>query len=288
MFEGEKTIVFWIGLIILGLASVGLFGILWMIAFWNGYLDRFTMLKSAVPVIVGGVVFMLIGLYMMKSGSEKEVEMQTRTKEETEKETKPENDPDDSTFISRAGALLDFFSDRAVAHASFLVASVFGLLTMSTIIQELGILWVWASVFLFFAFSYIGYFTLVRFGCFADISEKLASGRGLNMKSTLQRVEIEHKGNKTDLWAYLTRRYALQKKILVLKWLGVKGLLIVYWIVIYYLGIIVYSRLWKSSMLEFLIWFVVMTFLLCVFVIVPLFYDYLHSQSEESSSKPHT
>jgi len=28
VFEGEKAIVFWIGLILLGLASVGLFGIL--------------------------------------------------------------------------------------------------------------------------------------------------------------------------------------------------------------------------------------------------------------------
>jgi len=68
VFEGEKTIVFWIGLIVLGLASVGLFGILWMIAIWNGYFDRLTMLKQAVPVIMGGVVFILIGLYMMKSG----------------------------------------------------------------------------------------------------------------------------------------------------------------------------------------------------------------------------
>ena len=71
MFEGEKTFVFWIGLIVLGLASVGLFGILWMIAVWDGYLDRFTMLKQAVPVILGGVVFILIGLYMMKSGAKK-------------------------------------------------------------------------------------------------------------------------------------------------------------------------------------------------------------------------
>ena len=71
MFEGEKTIIFWIGLIILGLASVGLFGILWMIAVWDGYMDRFTMLEQAVPVVVGGVVFILIGLYMMMSGVEK-------------------------------------------------------------------------------------------------------------------------------------------------------------------------------------------------------------------------
>jgi hypothetical protein len=74
MFEGKKTFVFWIGLIILGLASVGLFGILWMIAIWNGYFDRLTMLKQAVPVIVGGVVFILIGLYMMKSGVKRKVE----------------------------------------------------------------------------------------------------------------------------------------------------------------------------------------------------------------------
>ena len=68
MFEGEKTIVFWIGLIILGLASVGLFGVLWMLAVWDGYGDRFSMLKYQVPTIVGGAVFIIIGLYMMKSG----------------------------------------------------------------------------------------------------------------------------------------------------------------------------------------------------------------------------
>ena len=49
VFEGEKAIVFWIGLIILGLASVGLFGVLWMLAVWDGYMDRFSMLKFLVP-----------------------------------------------------------------------------------------------------------------------------------------------------------------------------------------------------------------------------------------------
>ena len=74
MFEGEKTFVFWIGLIILGLASVSLFGILWIFAVWDGYGDRFNMLKYQVPAIVGGVVFILIGLYMMKSGVKRKVE----------------------------------------------------------------------------------------------------------------------------------------------------------------------------------------------------------------------
>ena len=71
MFEGEKTFVFWIGLIILGLASIGLFGILWNLAVWDGYGDRFEMLKYQVPVLVGGIVFILIGFYMMKSGVKK-------------------------------------------------------------------------------------------------------------------------------------------------------------------------------------------------------------------------
>ena len=71
MFEGEKTFPFWIGLIILGLASVSLFGILYIIAVWNGYIDRWSMLKQAVPLIAGGIVFMLIGFYMMKSSVKK-------------------------------------------------------------------------------------------------------------------------------------------------------------------------------------------------------------------------
>ena len=71
MFEGEKTFPFWIGLIILGLASVGLFGIVYIIAVWNGYMDRFRMLEQAVPLIAGGIVFILIGLYMMKSSVKK-------------------------------------------------------------------------------------------------------------------------------------------------------------------------------------------------------------------------
>lgn len=68
MFEGEKTVVFWVGLIILGLTSVGLFGVLWMVAVVMYPENRIEVLKGLVPVIVGGVVFLLIGLYMMKYG----------------------------------------------------------------------------------------------------------------------------------------------------------------------------------------------------------------------------
>ena len=68
MFEGEKTFVFWIGLVILGLASVGLFGIIWFNTIpYPPYMLK-EPLEVQVPFIVGTVVFILIGLYMMKSG----------------------------------------------------------------------------------------------------------------------------------------------------------------------------------------------------------------------------
>ncbi|MDH5461552.1 MAG: hypothetical protein OEZ29_03480 [Candidatus Bathyarchaeota archaeon] len=70
MFEGEKTIIFWIGLIILGLASIGLFSIVWFNA-----IDFYKPpIELQVPFIVGTVVFILIGFYMMKSGVEKKEE----------------------------------------------------------------------------------------------------------------------------------------------------------------------------------------------------------------------
>jgi biotin transporter BioY len=74
MFEGEKTLVFWIGLIILGLASVSLFGMFWMITVVMYPENRIEVLKGVVPIIVGGLVFLLIGLYMMKSGVKKRSE----------------------------------------------------------------------------------------------------------------------------------------------------------------------------------------------------------------------
>ena len=56
VFEGEKTIVFWI---------------LWMFTVWNGYGNRFNMIKYYVPFIVGSCVFVFIGFFMMKSGVKK-------------------------------------------------------------------------------------------------------------------------------------------------------------------------------------------------------------------------
>lgn len=70
MFVGEKTWVFWVGLIILALASVALFAIVWYNAISNNYYRP--AVEIQVPFIVAAVVFIVIGLYMMMSGVRKE------------------------------------------------------------------------------------------------------------------------------------------------------------------------------------------------------------------------
>ena len=71
LFAGEKQGLFWVGLAILGLASVILFAMLWQFAFIEWYHDVSWMIRQSFPLIVGAVVFIFIGLYMMKSGAKK-------------------------------------------------------------------------------------------------------------------------------------------------------------------------------------------------------------------------
>ena len=75
MFEGKKTSVFWFGLLVLGLASVILFSLLWyvMVLFSPLNIGSYTW-KYLTPPVIGSIVFILIGLYMMKSGTKKEEE----------------------------------------------------------------------------------------------------------------------------------------------------------------------------------------------------------------------
>jgi putative Mn2+ efflux pump MntP len=79
MFESEKTYVFWLGLIILGLASIALFSISWYtILTAQPYANIDYYWKLLVPPVVGSVVFILIGLYMIKSGTKKKEEGKTQ------------------------------------------------------------------------------------------------------------------------------------------------------------------------------------------------------------------
>ena len=68
LFRGEKTYLFWAGLIILCFACVFLFAVL-----WSGYqslpsVPSYVFL-SLLPAIVGAIVFVVIGLFMMNPGA---------------------------------------------------------------------------------------------------------------------------------------------------------------------------------------------------------------------------
>jgi len=73
LFEGEKTSVFWAGLIFVGVASVILFQTVWGLRFYTYMISEGLgdYIVNMIPNIVGSIVFVLIGLYMMKSGVKK-------------------------------------------------------------------------------------------------------------------------------------------------------------------------------------------------------------------------
>ncbi len=69
MFDGEKTRIFWWGLMIFGTAVSALFWILWNVYLTYSASYRYgSDLRYSVPPLFACVVFLLIGYYMMKSG----------------------------------------------------------------------------------------------------------------------------------------------------------------------------------------------------------------------------
>lgn len=185
---------------------------------------------------------------------------------------------DTELLATRIGALLDFYSDRAVAHASFFVASIFGIVTILAIIQQLGdILSVWISIPLFYAFSYMGYYTLTRFGYYADISQRL-SEHGLKSVEILEEV---HLGNgQTTLGQYIdnltSRHEALLFPRKVIKKCGKWSKYILaasYWIIIFYLGSMVYSKFWHW--IGWNEWFGFFGIIVIVFVLSPCVLAYI-------------
>ena len=70
MFDGKKTIVFWVGLLVLCAASLFLYSVFWTLFFYPSLYYMFSM--SATPVVVGGIFLILTGLYLMKSGVKKQ------------------------------------------------------------------------------------------------------------------------------------------------------------------------------------------------------------------------
>lgn len=87
--------------------------------------------------------------------------------------------------IAARSALLDFYSDRAVSFSGLFLASLFGLLTMLTLVQSIKpidnsftILFVSLSFVPFLTFALIGYVALRKFCYYADIANEIEGGSG--------------------------------------------------------------------------------------------------------------
>ena len=82
MFKGEKTTTFWIGLIVFGNSIFQFCQAIWLTIYYYliypALLDTsystssldftrlFAILAIIVPSVIGGIIFMIIGLYIMK------------------------------------------------------------------------------------------------------------------------------------------------------------------------------------------------------------------------------
>lgn len=63
----EKTMVFWLGLILFCLASISLFEHVWMITVVTYPDNRLEFTKGIVPSVAGSIIFIIIGITMMRS-----------------------------------------------------------------------------------------------------------------------------------------------------------------------------------------------------------------------------
>lgn len=216
-------------------------------------------------VINGFILAILILVRGKKPITNKETKERKKEKENRKDE---KIDRDTELPTASIGALLDFYSDRAVAHASFFVASIFGLITLLAVIAQLNnnLKWFsiplsWWSIPLFLVFSYVGYYTLARFGFHADIAQKFS-----------ELVPF----NEATLESYIKKQEELQKKLLILKKIitikrGKDYLALLYWGLIGFLGSIVYSK-FGYSQTEWIEWFGFFAIFVTVFVIIPWLY----------------
>jgi hypothetical protein len=92
MFRGEKSTTFWIGLGILGFSIYQFCIAIWQTIYYffiyghiypqeiaplsgtsyNDYVREVATFQYVVPALIGGIIFLVIGLYIMKVGSKKQ------------------------------------------------------------------------------------------------------------------------------------------------------------------------------------------------------------------------
>lgn len=182
--------------------------------------------------------------------------------------TAPEKDE-----YSRIGDLLEHYSSRAVAHASFFIASIFGIVTLSAIIQQLsGSMFLFLSMLLFFGFSYVGYFTMARFGYYADLAERLASW-GLNQQEIMRKIPQDHESTKNlrdyfDSQTERQKQYLLVRRILLVRPWSDVFLVFGYWLGVFLLGLITYAKFWDEPLVH--VPFGILFVLTLLLVILPI------------------
>jgi hypothetical protein len=135
-------------------------------------------------------------------------------------------EPKLSDPIAARSALLDFYSDRAVAFGGFFIASIFGLLTVLTLSQGIkcaDITWenvlVVLSMVVYVVFAYIGYYVLRGFTYYAKIADKLEGGGGgtgnLRSDAHLEKIIFDEQNpENSNLLKYLEDEDAKRKRML--------------------------------------------------------------------------
>lgn len=79
----------------------------------------------------------------------------------------------EETDYEALSALLDFYSDRAVAHASFVVACVFGLFTVLSLLRGVDLFLKVAYSFIYWVLWSAGIYSLLNFRSFAIEAERV-------------------------------------------------------------------------------------------------------------------
>jgi len=117
--------------------------------------------------------------------------------------------------VDARAALLDFYSSRAVAHASYFIASIFGIVTLLALSQNIGrvpfqnnILWDWLAVAIWFIvyaiFAYMGYYTLGQFSKYAAYADTLRAS-SLALDAHLEDIKISLDESGKTLWEGIFR-----------------------------------------------------------------------------------
>jgi hypothetical protein len=206
---------------------------------------------------------------------------------------------DNEKEIAKTTAILDFYSNRAVAHASFFLASIFGLVAFSAIVHELGAnnyILFWSSTAVFFGFSYMGYYTITRFGFYAGLASAITLS-GLSHDTVFKKIPIDNHSLFEEysvkykqqvrfllpirFYEWVGKQYKKDKKYE--KWINLATGCF-YWIVIIIIGAIAFERFWLYQSIWF--WILGMIILIDIFVVIPylspLRVESKNSQIEES------